>query len=69
MTPLLAVEHLSISFIQYDRGTHRRVLPAIRDLDLTIQQGQVAAVVGSSGSWKSVLAHGILVILPYNSHM
>ena len=69
MTPLLAVEHLSISFTQYDRGTHRRTLPAIRDLDLTVDRGQVAAVVGSSGSGKSLLAHGILGILPYNAHM
>ena len=69
MSPLLSVEHLSISFIQYDRGTSRRILPAIRDLDLTIDRGQVAAVVGSSGSGKSLLAHGILGILPYNAHM
>ena len=69
MPPLLMVEHLSISFTQYDRGTHRRVLPAIRDLELTVERGQVAAVVGSSGSGKSLLAHGILGILPYNAHM
>lgn len=69
MSPLLSVEHLPISFIQYDRGTSRRILPAIRDLDLTIDRGQVAAVVGSSGSGKSLLAHGILGILPYNAHM
>ena len=69
MTPLLSVEHLSISFTQYDRGTRRRVLPAIRDLDLTIHRGQVAAVVGSSGSGKSLLAHGILGLLPYNARM
>lgn len=69
MSPLLSVEHLSIAFIQYDRGTSRRILPAIRDLDLTIDRGQVAAVVGSSGSGKSLLAHGILGILPYNAHM
>ena len=69
MNPILQVEHLSISFTQYDRGTHRRVLPAIRDLELTVERGQVAAVVGSSGSGKSLLAHGILGILPYNAHM
>ena len=69
MTPILEVEDLSISFLQYDRGTRRRVLPAIRRLDLTLEAGQVTAVVGSSGSGKSLLAHGILGILPYNSHM
>ena len=69
MTPILEVEDLSISFLQYDRGTRRRVLPAIRRLDLTLEAGQVTAVVGSSGSGKSLLAHGILGILPYNARM
>ena len=64
MEPLLQVEHLSISFIQYDRGTRRRSLPVIRDLSFAIRPGQVTAVVGSSGSGKSLLAHGILGILP-----
>ena len=44
MTPILEVEDLSISFLQYDRGTRRRVLPAIRRLDLTLEAGQVTAV-------------------------
>ena len=69
MGPLLQVEHLSISFTQYDRGTRQRSLPVIRDLSLAIRPGQVTAVVGSSGSGKSLLAHGILGILPYNAHL
>ena len=69
MNPILQVEHLSISFTQYDRGTHRRALPVIHDLSLSVQPGQVVAVVGSSGSGKSLLTHGILGILPYNSHL
>ena len=69
MEPLLQVEHLSISFTQYDRGTRRRSLPVIRDLSFAIRPGQVTAVVGSSGSGKSLLAHGILGILPYNASL
>ena len=69
MEPVLEVKDLSISFTQYQGGTRRRVLPVIRRLSLTIEAGQVVAVVGSSGSGKSLLAHGILGILPYNSHM
>ena len=65
--PVLEVEGLSISFTQYDKGVRQRSLPVIRDLDLTIRPGQVVAVVGSSGSGKSLLAHGILGILPYNA--
>ena len=67
MKPILAIEHLSIDFIQYDKGLRRRVLPVIRDLSLTVEAGQVVAVVGASGSGKSLLAHAILDILPYNS--
>ena len=69
MEPILEIEHLSIYFTQYDRGIRRRQLPVIRDLFLRIFPGQVTAVVGASGSGKSLLAHAILGILPYNSHM
>ena len=69
MAPILQIQHLSIDFLQYDRGTHRRRLSVIRDLCLTVEPGQVVAVVGASGSGKSLLAHAVLDILPYNSHM
>ncbi len=69
MKPILEIEHLSIYFTQYDRGIRKRQLPVIRDLSLKICPGQVTAVVGASGSGKSLLAHAILGILPYNSHM
>lgn len=69
MPPILEVKNLSISFTQYDKGTRQRLLNVIRDLSLTIEPGQVVAVVGSSGSGKSLLAHGILDILPYNAHI
>lgn len=69
MIRLLEVKGLSITFTQYETRTRQRRLPVIHDLDLTVPAGQVAAVVGSSGSGKSLLAHGILGILPYNAHM
>lgn len=67
--PILEVKHLSITFTQYDAGTRQRQLAVIRDLSLAIGAGQVTAVVGSSGSGKSLLAHAILGILPYNAQM
>ena len=69
MDPLLQVDRLSISFTQYERGLRQRTLPVIRDLSLSLFPGRVAAVVGSSGSGKSLLAHGILGLLPYNARM
>ena len=67
MKPVLQIDHLSISFTQYSQGMRQRELPVIRDLSLTLYPGQIGAVVGSSGSGKSLLAHSVLGLLPYNS--
>ena len=69
MEPILEIRNMSVFFTQYERGIRRRTLPVIRDLSLSVEAGQIVAVVGASGSGKSLLAHGILGILPYNSHM
>ena len=69
MEPILEIRHMSVFFTQYERGIRRRILPVIRDLTLSVKEGEIVAVVGASGSGKSLLAHGILGILPYNSHM
>ena len=64
---VLSIEHLSISFSRYERGFRRTNLNAIRDLSLTVGEGEMVAVVGASGSGKSLLAHAVLGILPYNA--
>lgn len=69
MEPILTVEHLSISFTRYGRWLSRVELRPIRDLSLTVEPGQVAAVVGASGSGKSLLAHAIFHLLPRNSRV
>ncbi|MFR1831544.1 MAG: ABC transporter ATP-binding protein [Lachnospiraceae bacterium] len=66
---LLQVNHLSVSFEQYTRGLKKRTLSVIEDLNLTVKAGEMTAVVGASGSGKSLLAHGILGLLPYNASM
>lgn len=69
MQNILRVEGLSLSFTQYTTGLHQHELTVLHDLSLTVSSGQVVAVVGASGSGKSLLAHAILGLLPYNSHM
>lgn len=66
---ILDIRNVSVSFEQYERGFRKRKLPVIRSLDVTVHEGEMVAVVGSSGSGKSLLAHGILGILPYNASM
>lgn len=68
MQPILQIRDLSITFTQYSRGIHRRELPVVRELSLSVAPGEIVAVVGASGSGKSLLAHAILGLLPYNSH-
>lgn len=68
---LLSIENLRLSFSQYPPGfsLRRRELHVIHDLSLTINEGEMVAVVGSSGSGKSLLAHALLGILPANARM
>lgn len=66
---ILEINHMRISFCQYQKGMHQTELPVISDLNVTVRAGEMVAIVGSSGSGKSLLAHGILGILPYNASM
>ena len=57
---VLSVEHLTVSFTQYERGFRQVSFAAIRDLSVTVHEGEMVAVVGSSGSGKSLLAHAVM---------
>lgn len=65
--PILDVQNLSISFNQYTSGLKQHQLKVISNLDLSVKQGEILAIVGASGSGKSLLAHSILGILPNNA--
>lgn len=67
MKTILSVEHLMISFSQYERGWRKIQLPVIRDLSINIKGHEIVAVVGSSGSGKSLLAHAVMGLLPANA--
>lgn len=66
---ILEVRDLGISFLQYGRGLRQRELNVISDLSLTADAGEIVAVVGASGSGKSLLAHAVLGILPGNAEV
>ena len=63
---ILEIKNLNISFYQYQKGLERRRLDVVRNLDLDIKKGEIMAIFGASGSGKSLLAHAILGLLPYN---
>ena len=69
MGNLLEVKNLSISFTQYVQGLNRHDLKVISDLTIDVGENEIVAILGSSGSGKSLLAHSILGILPYNAHV
>jgi len=64
---MLSVKNLSIEFTRYGAGLQRRALHPVRDLSLAVAAGEIVAVVGSSGSGKSLLAHAVLGLLPANA--
>ena len=64
--PILSISNLKVSFNQYTKGLRKKQLNVINGLDIELYKGEILAIVGSSGSGKSLLAHSILDILPEN---
>lgn len=64
---ILEIEDLSITFSQYSKGLEQVDLPVISNLNVSVHEGEIVAIIGSSGSGKSLLAHAILGLLPYNA--
>lgn len=67
--PLLEVRNLSIEFKEYRRGLHETRATVIKELDIVVQKGEILAVVGASGSGKTLLASAILGLLPENAFL
>jgi peptide/nickel transport system ATP-binding protein len=66
-TALLDITALSVSFTQYAGAFRTRTVHVVEDLNLDIGPGEIVAVIGASGSGKTLLAHAVLGILPANA--
>lgn len=64
---ILSVDDLVVSFSMYKGLFKKENLEVVHSLSLDINEGEIVAVVGSSGSGKSLLAHAILGLLPKNA--
>lgn len=69
MDNILKVNNLSVSFTQYSKGLNQIILNPVKSLNIEINAGEIVAIVGASGSGKSLLAHAIMGILPPNAEV
>ena len=67
MRKLLEVKNLSVSFKMVNKDLNYSFQESIKDMSISVEAGKIHAIVGSSGSGKSLLAHAILNILPKNA--
>lgn len=67
--PLLEIENVSVSFAQYSGWLRQTWVQPLQHVTLSLEAGEIVAVIGASGSGKSLLAHAIMGILPKNAHV
>ncbi|MFC3167259.1 ATP-binding cassette domain-containing protein [Paracoccus fontiphilus] len=64
---MLTVRDLSIGFRRYTGLFRQTQVTRLSGLTLTLDAGEVLAVIGGSGAGKSLLAHAVLGLLPPNA--
>lgn len=64
---MLDISHLSVTFSRYGKKLRKSTFAPVSDISMHIKAGEILAVVGSSGSGKSLLAHALLGLLPPNA--
>lgn len=72
---LLRIENLNVSFQMYDTSSKQglsskqKIVLVIQDLSLEVNRGELVAIVGASGSGKTLLADAILGIFDANEYV
>jgi ABC-type glutathione transport system ATPase component len=64
---MLKVEKYGVSFERYVSFFKKGEIHPVVELNLTVGLNEIVTIVGASGSGKSLLAHGIMGILPENA--
>ncbi|MDR1041515.1 MAG: ATP-binding cassette domain-containing protein [Deltaproteobacteria bacterium] len=64
---ILEVDKYGVSFTQYVSFFRKGLVRPILELNLSAGTNEITTIVGASGSGKSLLAHGIMGILPDNA--
>ena len=57
--PLLDVKNLKVNFV-----TRNGVNNAVNDVSFSVESGQITAIIGESGSGKSVACYSLLGLIP-----
>lgn len=66
---MIKVNDLSVTFTQYEGWWTQRRVSVLHDVSLAIHEREIVAIIGASGSGKSILAHALLGLLPENAHL
>jgi len=64
MHPVMQIENLSVSF-----DTPKGEVEAVRNVSLSLNKGEILAVVGESGCGKTVMSQSVLKLLPKTSRI
>jgi len=64
---MLKIDRLALDFRRYSGLARQTHIRALSDISLSLERGEILAVVGASGGGKSLLAHAVMGHLPPNA--
>ncbi|WON76271.1 ATP-binding cassette domain-containing protein [Serratia sp. UGAL515B_01] len=66
---MLNFRHVSVENVYYNWFGHKQLSPILSDINLSLERGEITALVGGSGEGKSLLLQSALALLPENLRM